>query len=362
VQYVLPYEDAEGVALSPLTFLSTVLRHRVRVAIWILGCGAGAGLITLLLRGYRAESSFAPQTNQSSISSLAGLASQFGFNVGSLTGGPSLDFYASVATSRTILSEAATTVYRFPSDADGPDSMQGTLIEVLRVRGDTPVERLQRTVKKLEHMLTVTKDEDAGIVTIDVKAKWPALAEQVNRRILSLVNEVNLSQHQAQAAAEGAFVVARLGEMRAQLDSAEDALRRFFEENRTYQDSPRLTVEQGRLQRQVDFLQQVYLTLAQAYERARIEEARNTPVITIIDAPEGSGKKSGSLILSVVIGLILGGMLGLVHGLGKDYMNGQRVAESAAYREFASLRATALRELRALPRGIVTAARLRRRS
>jgi hypothetical protein len=106
----------------------------------------------------------------------------------------------------------------------------------------------------------------------------------------------------------------------------------------------------------------VYVTLAEAYERARIEEARNTPVIAVIDKPEESAKKTGSLPLSVVVGMILGGLLGLAHGLTRDYMSSQRRAETVAYAEFASLRAAALRELTALPRGIAAAARLRRRS
>jgi uncharacterized protein involved in exopolysaccharide biosynthesis len=360
---VLPYEDAQGVALSPVSFLSTLLRHRRRILAWIVACGVTAALATLLLRSYGAESSFAPQTTQPpNMSSLAGLASQFGFNLPSLGGGPSLDFYASVAESRAILTDIATTVYRFPSEADGRDTLQGNLIDLLKVRGDTRQERLQRAVKKLSHMVRVTKDEDAGVVTIEVTAKWPTLAEQINRRLVSRVNELSLSQHQDQAAAERGFMVGRLQEVRAELDSAEDALRRFFEENRTYQNSPRLIVEQGRLQRHVDLLQQVYVTLAEAYERARIEEARNTPVIAVIDKPEESAKKTGSLPLSVVVGMILGGLLGLAHGLTRDYMSSQRRAETVAYAEFASLRAAALRELTALPRGIAAAARLRRRS
>ena len=211
-------------------------------------------------------------------------------------------------------------------------------------------------------MVTVTKDEDAGIVTIEVSAKWSPLAEQINRKVLSLVNDVSLSQHQAQASAERTFTIGRLQEARGQLDSAENALQAFLDKNRTYQDSPRLTVEAGRLQRRVDFLQQVYLTLAQAYERATIEEARNTPVITVIDLPEGSGHRPGSLALGVVVGLIVGGVVGALHGIVRDYMKRQRTAESPTYSEFVTLRANALRDLTALPRRLAAIARLGRRS
>jgi len=362
IEYVLPYNDAEGVALSPVALLNTLLRHRRLLVTWALVLALVAGVLTLLMRKYRAEASFSPQSNQPTASSLAGLASQFGFNVGTMSGGPSLDFYAAIANSRATLTVAATTRYRVAMVPDGRDTVEGTLIELLRVSGSTPLDRLQRTVKKLDGMVSVTKDADAGIVTVTVTAKSPSLAEQLDRRLLALVNEVNLSQHQAQAAAEREFVVGRLDEVRMELDGAENALRRFFEENRAVERSPRLLVEQGRLQRRVDFLQQVYLTLAQSYERARLEQARDTPLITVIDAPEGSAKKTGRLVVSVIVAGMLGGILGLVHSIVKDYMASQRAAASPEYLEFAQLRATAVKDLTALPRAIAATARSKQRS
>ena len=157
-------------------------------------------------------------------------------------------------------------------------------------------------------------------------------------------------------------MVSRLQEARKELDSAEDALQQFLEDNRTYQDSPRLVVQEARLQRRVDLLQQVYLTLAQSYERARIDEARNTPVINIIDSPEGSALKSLSLALSLVVGLVMGAVFGLLYGIAKDYMTRLRTAQTPAYVEFTSLRTTTLRELTALPRGIAAVVARRRRS
>jgi uncharacterized protein involved in exopolysaccharide biosynthesis len=362
VEYVLPYEDVEGLSLSPVSLLNTVLRHRRRLIISSLLFGVGVALLTVALRKYEAEASFAPQSNQANPSSLAGLASQFGFNLATLNGGPPLDFYAAIANSRATLTSVASTQFRVASDAESRDTIQGNLVELLHVRGSSSLDRLQRAVKKLDHMVTVTKDEDAGIVTVTVKAKTPSLAEQIARRLLSIVNDVNLTQHQNQAAAEREFVVGRLSEIRGELDSAEDNLLDFSLQNRTVENSPRLSVEQGRLQRRVDFLQQVYLTLAQSYERARVEEARNTPVITVIDAPEGSGKKTASVLLAAIIGLVLGVVLGLVQGIARDYMASQRAAASPEYREFADLRTRAIEELTALPRAIAATARARRRS
>ena len=54
IEYVLPYNDAEGVALSPVALLNTLLRHRRLLVTWALVLALVAGVLTLLMRKYRA--------------------------------------------------------------------------------------------------------------------------------------------------------------------------------------------------------------------------------------------------------------------------------------------------------------------
>ncbi len=346
-------DDDNAVSLSPLRMVNALLRQRRWiVAISLLFSVAGLSA-TLLLRGWRSEASFAPSSPPQSGSQLAGLAAQFGVNIGGLEGGPSLDFYSALVKSRAILEDAVTSRYVFTIDKAGHDTVAGTLLELYGVHGDTPTLRLQRAVKRLDRNVSVTKDEDAGIVTVQVVAKWPRLAEQIGARILDLVNTFNLTNRQTQAGTERQFVEGRLAEVSLQLDSAEAAMRRFMESNLTIETSPRLRLEMARLQRRVDFVQQVHLTLAQAYEQARIEEVRNTPVITLLDRPEGSGKHSVSLLTAGVVSLVLGFLVALVWALLRDYASRQRVEEAEAFREFAELRQMAVRDLTALPRGVM---------
>ncbi len=347
--YVLPFEDDEGASFSPIQLASVVLRYRKLVLTATVATGVAALVLSLLFRRQYAESSFAPLSTEANASQLAGLAAQFGVNLGGLSGGESVDFYASLLESRALLGAAALNEYRFPTDEDARDTLIGNLLQLYNVNGDTPQEKLQRAIKQLDKDVDVTKDADAGVVTLDVKAKWPALAELVNRRLLSLVNDFNLHKRQSQAVAERRFVEGRLQDARAELDSAEREQARFLEANRTYQDSPRLRVEAGRLQRRVDFVQQVYTTLSQAYEQARIDEVRNTPVITIIDEPEGSARHTGILALNILVGLVLGAVAGVAYAFGKDYMTRERVVHVPAYQEFAQLRGHALADLKHLP-------------
>ena len=350
--FVVSEDGEEGVTLSPVGLVNLLLRHRRKIVAWGLVCGLVAGILTALLRGYKAEASFAPQTNGVNASSFSGLAAQFGVNLSSLGGGPSLDYFADVTQSRQLLTEASVSTYHFSTKRGGADSLVGTLVQLYDRGGKTPEERLQRAVRALDKDVSVSKDEDGGIVTIEVHQKWPELAEQVARRLLVLVNDFNLNQQQSQASAERAFVGGRVAEIHAQLDSAEDEQRRFFEDNRTYQSSPRLTVEAQRLQRRVDFLQQLYLTLDQAYEQARIQEVRNTPVITIVDQPEGSAKHTTSLALNGIIGAIFGAAVGFVIGFLTDYGRRQQSVQAPAFEEYVALRRDLRDDLAALPRRV----------
>jgi hypothetical protein len=66
-------------------------------------------------------------------------------------------------------------------------------------------------------------------------------------------------------------------------------------------------------QREVVNRQQVYSTLVQSYEQARITEVRDTPVITVLQSPFLPPEPDGrGLTLSGALGLVLGGMVGVV--------------------------------------------------
>jgi uncharacterized protein involved in exopolysaccharide biosynthesis len=83
-------------------------------------------------------------------------------------------------------------------------------------------------------------------------------------------------------------------ELRDELREVEDRLERFHKQNRVVQ-SPELVFQRDRLSREVGMRQQVYGTMVQAFEQARIDEVRDTPVIsrvlepTLPDRPSGPG-------------------------------------------------------------------------
>jgi len=57
-------------------------------------------------------------------------------------------------------------------------------------------------------------------------------------------------------------------------------------------DTPDLQLDRGRLMRNVEVNQQVYITLRQQHELAKIEELKEAPVINILDKGEAAVEKT----------------------------------------------------------------------
>jgi uncharacterized protein involved in exopolysaccharide biosynthesis len=280
---------------------------------------------------YVATSTFLPNTSSDASSRLNGLAAQFGFAVPGSTG-ESVSFYATLLRSRSLLAEVVVDTYEVPTD----DVIErGTLIEFLDIDGETDSERLKSAVNELDSRIGVAIDFEAGVVTLTTRAGSAALAERINARILELVNEFNLERRQSAATAERAFVENRMAHAQADLTGAERELQSFLERNRTYQTSPQLAFEYQRLQRRVDLQQGVYSTLAQSYEAARIDEVRNTPVVTVIDAPAGSSRPSVRLISRLFVSCVAGVFLGILIALFQEYLAAEKRRRPD---EFAELR------------------------
>ena len=144
-----------------------------------------------------------------------------------------------------------------------------------------------------------------------------------------------LRTRQSQAAAERAFIETRLAEVQDSLRAAEDRLERFLESNRQWAGSAELTFQRDRIQRQVVMQQQVFTSLAEAHEQARIGEVRNTPVITVVERPVRPNPRWR--VLKVALGMVLGGMLGVMLAFGREYADRARAREGDGYREFSTL-------------------------
>lgn len=317
---------------SFLGLATAFLRHRRLMVLGPVVVAVLAVAYGYASREYVAESRFLPRTGTSDAARLTGLAAQFGLNLGAGETGESPEFYVDLLKSRDLLLAAAQTRYAY-LPAGARDSVAGTLVELLHLKGRSPTALERAAIEALRARVVVATDPRAGIVELRVVAPSGELAEHINRRILELVNDFNLRKRQSQAAAERVFTEQRMHEAQLALDSVENDLRVFTERNRIIED-PALKLEASRLQRRIDLRQQVYLTLAQAFEQARVAEVRNTPVITVVDAPERSAEPSVGLKLSAILGLVLGFFLAVALLLLTEYLERERTENPTGYAGF----------------------------
>ena len=231
---------------------------------------------------------------------------------------------------------------------EGGDTLHGTLVDLFDIEGPTEESRLDAATRNLSARVSVRSDLRAGVVVLGTAAPWPELAVQINRTLLELLNDFNLETRQSQAGAERRFVEERLAETQQAYERAEDDLLHFHQTNRRFLDSPDLVLESERLQRRLAHQQQLYTTLQQLYERARIDEVRNTPVITVIDTPEVNVGRAGGLVLYALLGFFLGGMIAVGIAFVSEHLGRQRASHPNDYVEFETLRRDIPRRL--LPR------------
>lgn len=258
-------------------------------------------------RTYTATASFMSQTGRTG-SNLGGLAAQFGVALPSDAGGDSPQFYVDLITSREILDSVVAVPYVLPAPS-GPRRL--SLADVYHATEPTPAMRRAHTIRKLREDLAATIGKQTGVVNLAVTTPDPYLSQAVASQILDQINSFNLRKRQSRARAERAFTEERLASARGDLSIAENRLEGFMQENRQYRSSPRLSFDFDRLSRDVTTRQALVTTLTQAYEQARIDEVRNTPVITVLDSPEvPPNPDPRGLVTKIIFSVLLGALTG----------------------------------------------------
>lgn len=321
---------AERGSPTLISLTAFLIRNLRFVALTALGCALAGFALTLALGPtYTAESRFTPQASPSSTSRLAGLAAQFGVSVPGVTTQSPSDLYVSLIQSREILDQVAVTP--FPLSADtSPNAPRSTLIQLYKLKNDDKAQLHLDAVELLRKKIAASADVRTGIVTLQTTTPWRSVSEAMNDRILALIIDFDQTKRRSQARAEREFLEARSRESQQQLRDAEARLATFNDQNRV-RASSQLAMEGARLQRAVDLAQQVFVTLAQSYEQARIEEVRNTPVVTIIDGPEGSAKRHRGLLKKSAIAFVLGALIALALAFIGEELRMRRAADPAEF-------------------------------
>lgn len=308
--------------LDSIATYRAALRNNVRLVVALpVAFAAAMGTASLLkARTFVARAAFVSSETSNatgSLGALSAVASQLGVpGLAALAGGggtanSSPGFYADLLVSNSLLHEIVTAKYDAP--ADGPYEgrpFSGTLVDYFDPRGLTAIDREISVMKQFATQnLIVAADRTTGIIRLEVRTKNRILSGLLARRMLDLVNDFNLKRRQTQQGAERDFDAKRAAAALDSLRAAESALAQFRTTNIDFSHSPALTNREAELQRRITLAQQVYTTIAQRFEIANVEAVRNTPVVTVLDAPEGLVEARPKFTVAFTLGAFLAGLL-----------------------------------------------------
>ena len=330
-----PVVSADDDEISLLSLASILIRWRVLIIVF----GLAGGLIGLAKgltspRLYVATAAFIPQGSESGASGLALAASQFGIRMPSTGGGWGPPLYVELLHSRALLEPLAfdTLVVAERGGARVP------VMEVLQVEAPTREQRIELAVRSLREVISAEEVKPISAVRLSVATEWPSVSLALAERLVRGVNEFNVQTRNSQAAAERRFVEDQAAEAERAQRAAEDRLQSFLQRNRVIANSPELAFERDRLQREVTLRQQIYASLVQNREEARIREVRDIPVITVIEDPHlpmvSEPRRS---VRKAILGGIAGGLLATVIAFALHGLISARRAPSPEAREFFAL-------------------------
>ena len=327
---------------SLIGFVNVLLRHRRLIAICAL-----IGMVIVIAESleqtqyYSTRVEFTPRGASSGL--LAGIAAQYNLSIVGVDPSQSIEFYEGLVKSNELLRRVASREYQVRVNGR---LVRRTLPTFYEIHAGSRAAEIDLAANELRNHIVASSARRTGIVTFFVSAPYADLTQQIGSSIVGELDVYNAERRRSQVTQERVFIGKRVDESRIALSQAENDLRRFREVNREYLSSPTLTLENDRLQREVNRRSEIYTGLAQAEERARIEEVRDTPAITIVEpATLPTSPDIGNGIRDVLLGMIAGLLLGIVLAFVRERMHETQAEHSAAYATFTDLKRETMRDL-----------------
>jgi hypothetical protein len=276
----------------------------------VLGSAVAAFVVSSFLpRWYKSGATLVvdtgQQTNLGAATGVLGFAAQLGLGAGAGPTNPM--FYEAFLKSRS-LQERVTTA-QFPLGEHGE---LRTLEQYWSHKEHPTAKNHIGALRKLARHVETSANPRTQQVAFKVEGPSMRVAKLMADTMLAALNDLVVQVRRKRATAEREFLEGRFYSLADSLRVREEALRRFYEQNRNLS-SPQLQFEDRRLRREVERVQSVYAQLGTQLEQARIQEVRDTPALTVLDRPiEPVTKSAPARRLWALAAALLGGALALL--------------------------------------------------
>ena len=171
-------------------------------------------------------------------------------------------------------------------------------------------------------------EKEGSFSVLSVATSEAVLSRDINVKILDELEKTNRFFKTKSNNEKIRFIQSRIGAVEVDLETSEQSLKLFREQNRQVVASPSLQLQAERLTRDTEIQKGIYLTLKQQLELANIEKIQQGSVIQILDKPQVPLSKSGkNLKGNVFLAGILGIGLGILLGFARSYLDNSNIEE-----------------------------------
>ena len=166
-------------------------------------------------------------------------------------------------------------------------------------------------VKELRDRINASIDQRSGVITISAEFNDPLITAQIADFAVKYLTDYITEYRIEKAQKDLQFVIERHAEKEREFHQAQQVLAKFRDANRNIVTAAAMTEEQ-RLQDQYNLAFNVYNSLAQQLEHARIKVQDETPVIKTLEPVQVPLERSAPRrFLIMVISVFLGGFFGI---------------------------------------------------
>lgn len=165
-------------------------------------------------------------------------------------------------------------------------------------------------LKKIKDRIFI-EESSTGLIKISVLMEDKLLAADISNYIYKFLLDFSNEFHNKEAKLNRQFIENRIEEVKESLQKSEEVLKNFRQNNRSIYESPQLQLELDRLLRKVQIETQVFITLKQQLEIAKINEFKDNSSVMILDKAiiplfKDSPNQIKILFFSFVAGLFIG--------------------------------------------------------
>jgi len=258
------------------------------------------------------------ESNQTGLmlGNLQGLAETFGF---SGLNSKSTYYIPDIIQSRQLKKNIIQQLWKTKNHPEGInlikfwelDDTSGFSLSKLFKTKDNIKLRLRQTeeaIEKLDKLITV-HEEESGLISVSVLAEESGLAADITNYISEYIVKFITERQIYHAAENRIFIEERLKQSKIYLNTDEELLTEFRKKYPLALDTPELQQSRARLIRNIEVNQQVYITLRQQLEIAKIEELKNRILLEILDKADpaveiAKPKRTRIIFISFCLSLI----------------------------------------------------------